>query len=129
MAAEDISGKELAELKGMIRQLATEVGELKVERENIQVDTSSCDSESCPRYGSGEFYSSTFDSNDGKASDRNFNTVICWRCGQEGHIQVGCRVRIDHLKRPLNFVRPASGGGRLANPIIASAILVKVHLA
>ena len=92
------------------------------------MDTSSCGSESCPRYGNGESYSSTFDSNEGKASDKNFHTVICWRCGQEGHIQVGCRIRIGHFKRPLNFIRPASGGGRLSNPIIVSAILVKVLL-
>ena len=36
MAAEDI-GKELAELKIMIRQLAADVGELKVERGYIKL--------------------------------------------------------------------------------------------
>lgn len=36
------------------------------------------------------------------------NSTVCYRCGQEGHIAIGCRVRIDH-RRNLNYRRPNSG--------------------
>ena len=37
---------------------------------------------------------------------------ICMRCGQEGHIALGCRVRLDHQKKNLNFSGPTSRRGR-----------------
>lgn len=37
---------------------------------------------------------------------------ICYRCGQEGHVQYGCRVRTDHVSRPLNYRGLASRGRR-----------------
>ena len=27
----------------------------------------------------------------------------CYRCGQEGHVAVGCRVRLDHVRKPQDF--------------------------
>ena len=39
--------------------------------------------------------------------------TICWRCGQVGHIALGCYVCLDHTKREsLNSNRPASNGGQ-----------------
>ncbi len=38
----------------------------------------------------------------------NGDTIICYRCGGEGHIALGCRVRTDHL-RQLNDESPLSG--------------------
>ncbi|OWF39253.1 hypothetical protein KP79_PYT25197 [Mizuhopecten yessoensis] len=28
---------------------------------------------------------------------------ICWRCGQSGHLQYGCRVNVNHVRRPQDF--------------------------
>lgn len=41
--------------------------------------------------------------------DRN-QDVQCRRCGQYGHIQIGCRVRMDHSRRNLNSRRPMPRG-------------------
>ena len=37
---------------------------------------------------------------------------ICMRCGQEGHIALGCRVRLDHQRKSLNLRGPTSRRGR-----------------
>ena len=36
--------------------------------------------------------------------------VVCYRCGEMGHIALGCRVRVDHLKH-LNEDLPVQGSG------------------
>ncbi|KAK3097682.1 hypothetical protein FSP39_012084 [Pinctada imbricata] len=37
---------------------------------------------------------------------------LCYRCGQPGHLALGCRVILDHRRKPLNYDRPASKGTR-----------------
>ena len=36
--------------------------------------------------------------------------IQCRRCGQYGHIQIGCRVRMDHSRRHLNSRKPMTRG-------------------
>ena len=36
--------------------------------------------------------------------------IYCRRCGQPGHIQIGCRVRLDHSRRHLNSRKPVRRG-------------------
>ena len=42
--------------------------------------------------------------------DSNYREVTCWRCGYPGHMARGCRVRLDHLRRPLNGNKPMGRG-------------------
>lgn len=43
--------------------------------------------------------------------EQGLEEPTCWRCGQIGHVQLGCRVRIDH-RRPLNGQKSAPRGRR-----------------
>lgn len=48
-----------------------------------------------------------------RSQDRKSTSeVVCWRCGQKGHLQIGCRVRVDHFKGHLNEYRPSTRGKR-----------------
>ncbi|XP_071085156.1 uncharacterized protein [Haliotis cracherodii] len=38
------------------------------------------------------------------------NTPICYRCGYPGHLAYGCRVLLDHQRRPLNLPGPMGRG-------------------
>ncbi|XP_071112991.1 uncharacterized protein [Haliotis cracherodii] len=40
----------------------------------------------------------------------DYQEPICYRCGYPGHIASGCRVRLDHLRRPLNWQGPMGRG-------------------
>lgn len=40
---------------------------------------------------------------------RNDYPIVCHRCGQEGHIKIGCRTRMDH-SRNLNARKPVQRG-------------------
>lgn len=50
---------------------------------------------------------------DDQQSSHRSDQIICYRCGQEGHIAIGCRVRVDH-KKDLNFRLPNPGDKGLA---------------
>ncbi|VDI59072.1 Hypothetical predicted protein [Mytilus galloprovincialis] len=38
--------------------------------------------------------------------DRDYQ---CWRCGQTGHLKIGCKVRMDHSQQHLNSNKPMQG--------------------
>lgn len=35
----------------------------------------------------------------GPPQRQNYQDVTCFRCGEKGHIKVGCRMRLDHIRR------------------------------
>lgn len=45
-------------------------------------------------------------------SQTTTDDVVCWRCGQKGHLQIVCRDRVDHLRGNLNGHRPSGRGRR-----------------
>ena len=75
--ATECGADEFDELKNMIHQLSEEINELK---------------QSCAE-GS--------DSSDSQRSE-----PVCWRCGQVGHLRLGCRVNMEHSRWHLNFRKP-----------------------
>jgi len=132
------------ELKGMVKQLATEVRQLKEKRPDSRAQYSSNQQ---PRYASysqsSQYTYPRFNRPDhwqqdstpergrqqypapntspqrlsdtyrqkGVANDLD-EEPICWRCGQMGHLQYGCRVQMDHQRRPLNFNKSTPRGRR-----------------
>ncbi|XP_062606590.1 paraneoplastic antigen Ma3 homolog [Saccostrea cucullata] len=54
------------------------------------------------------------DVDQGQQMPRRSGSVVCYKCGQEGHIAVGCRVRVDH-RRNLNYRWPNPGDKGLAD--------------
>lgn len=57
------------------------------------------------QYFDDQFYSGQQD----RYNDYDNNEPTCYRCGQKGHLALGCRVIIDH-RRGLNSRRPTSRG-------------------
>ena len=59
--------------------------------------------------------SRNFEPRETKSQPQNDKQIVCYTCGQEGHIAVGCRVRTDH-RSSLNSNRPHPGAKGLAHP-------------
>lgn len=88
---------ELGELKAMVRALTTEVADMKKVVSGGQQGQAET-----PRGG-----------HTGRGRGRrDQQPIICRRCGEEGHIAIGCRMRVDHLRKD-PFRR---GSGRGSNP-------------
>ncbi|XP_033725272.1 paraneoplastic antigen Ma3 homolog [Pecten maximus] len=113
---------EMSELKGIIQQLAAEVKDLRVERQGSQSQhkqtrVNASQGREQQRYRGGrenqfnqqpQQFSDDGNDQQGAAA---FEEPTCYRCGQKGHIKLGCRAK---LQRPsaLNDQRPASRGRR-----------------
>lgn len=131
---------DMKELKGMIQKLSTDVATLQQKvftnnqpekhsqhpRDRREVKSSEGDVLRDQRWqhsNRGDFrmsrqpYSSDVNKpyHSVKANRQNYSDAtddlpVCYRCGQTGHIRLGCRVKLDHSRRALNF-RPPMGRG------------------
>ena len=95
--------EQIEKLTGVVNQLRTEVNEFKTKFSENRGRSSF---RAHPRGNRGRSinYNSRYYSH---SSNDSISEVTCHRCGQKGHIQLGCRVRLDHqgrqFNRPLNF--------------------------
>ena len=46
-----------------------------------------------------------------QANESDDEEPTCYRCGQKGHIEFGCCVRLDHSRKDLNMDQPLPRGG------------------
>jgi hypothetical protein len=113
VATEEDEARELNELKAMLRELAVEVEDFK---RSLTQDQQQTYQQQAGWYGGEQPYDrqhTTFDGDippDQQVFDDDVREPVCWRCGQSGHIRAGCRVRLDHVRRPLNWDRPTARG-------------------
>ena len=124
MTSTSVEQNDITEIKGMIKQLSAEVHTLK--QKDKQLDASGI-----KQYAQSPFHRGStsgdrhYNYSDNTINSHGYrntqsgrfagasrdNTVpVCWRCGQHGHLQRGCRVILDHSKQGLNRKRPMEGG-------------------
>jgi hypothetical protein len=86
------------QLQAILKQLATEVGALRAERNREAApDPPRRENTQRGRGGQQGFQRG------GRRGDRTPGDVVCYRCGERGHIKIGCRTNIDHLRYTKDF--------------------------
>ena len=110
--------QEFEELKGMIQQLTTQDNEFNQHQQQPQYYKGNnyrdnrgrrWNNSSHGQQGQNSYQPQQQQTDQQKEYVAQGNTIYCRRCGQEGHIQVGCRVRLDHT-RHLNSRKPIRRG-------------------
>ena len=95
------SSTQIDELKAMIQSMSTKMNEMRQEINDVRT----------------RYQGDRRDSDQGNYSRGNDKQqrgdITCFKCGQKGHVAVGCRVRLDH-KKNLNSKGPTSRRGRQA---------------
>ena len=137
VANESEKSDDMKELKGMIQQLTTKVNALEQGDRKSQQNNNSSSKYTGPKdrqqqrgrgnyrsqgYGRGyqershpqyDYYDGyAYGYEDMEAYETEDGEPICFRCKQPGHLALGCRVRMDHSKRALNYRRPSLRGKR-----------------
>lgn len=112
------SDSKMDELKAMIQKMDTKVNQMKEDIDVVRQKYQTEKPHNSRFQGQGGYFQDQqYQGNyrnrgkDYPQERRNEGEVVCYRCGQVGHIQYGCRVRLDH-KRDLNSQQPASRRGR-----------------
>ncbi|KAK3085807.1 hypothetical protein FSP39_008905 [Pinctada imbricata] len=112
---------ELQELKGMIQQLTAKVTHLEKDKHRGSQTTyrggyggTGRQQQQRGRQGQQQWYPSyNYPRDDLAYYEPYTEEPVCYRCGQPGHLELGCRVILDHRRKPTsNFSRPASRGRR-----------------
>jgi hypothetical protein len=96
----------------MVKQLVTEIRALKADRATTKDHVASDPSHPGNEFASQRRYGAPPPSNTqrGRGSQHGFQRggrrrdqapgdVVCYRCGERGHIRIGCRTNIDHLRK------------------------------
>ncbi|XP_033752164.1 uncharacterized protein LOC117335976 [Pecten maximus] len=97
------------ELKGMIHQLAGEVEKLR-DNPGRPIPPRGQGQYGNPKHHSDRKSAQIPNTQENRRRDNPTDEPVCWRCNQPGHLRIGCKVRLDHSKQPLNSNMPTSGG-------------------
>lgn len=122
---------DIHKLTGMVNQLVSEVSDLKNQQremhsrqQNQKPYVSATQSQQYQRHSMPDSRGSwrqpytahrwnNTNQQGAAATDDSWDVPTCWRCGQTGHLQYGCRVQLDHQhRRPLNSRKSAPRGRR-----------------
>jgi len=101
MAHTSMESSECRELKGMIQKLTAEVASIKQQTEPSRQPSYHRRQNRGRKYGS---------ESEGRSNTSDNDEPICFRCGQKGHVRLGCRVKLDHLRHNLNSRQPMGRG-------------------
>jgi hypothetical protein len=89
-------------LEAMVKQLAADMKSMKQELTSLRkagTGQQPQPTNTQPSYGA----SRGGQHQQGQRRQRNNQEVVCFRCGEKGHVKSGCRANIDHLHRQPDF--------------------------
>lgn len=107
--------KTLDEIKGMICSLSEKYTKLEEKVDRVSRPHMDLPSETYRSQDTGSQPHLNFNPRPMRGRGRgNYGSrePVCWRCGQVGHVQLGCRVILDHQQQPPNGRQPATRGRR-----------------